>query len=107
MAQFEDTKYGRTDVFQIVDKFPEGYIIWNIGRANFPHECYIPLAQRVSLNKHSLEYYHIKTDTLKALKVESEEVALYLMNYEHKHKTDSVNSINFDEIVKRFKEEKK
>lgn len=104
MAQFEDSKFGRTDVFQIVDKFPEGYIIWNIGRHNFEHECYIPLAQRVSNNKKELEYYHIKTDSLKALKVESEELALYLMKYAHK--VDSVNSTNFDKIVQKFKEEK-
>lgn len=104
MAQIVDNKFGRTDVFQIVDKFPEGYIIWNIGRHNFEHECYIPLAQRVSNNKKELEYYHIKTDSLKALKVESEELALFLMKYNHTGKT--ITSNNFDEVVKKFKEAK-
>lgn len=104
MEKIIDENRYRTDVFEVVDEFPAGYIIWNIGRENFNHECFIPLAQRVSNNKKGLEYYHIKTDTLKALKVESEELALFLMKYAHK--VDSVNSSNFDQIVKEFKEGK-
>lgn len=104
MAQFEDSKFGRTDVFQIVDKFPEGYIIWNIGRENFPHECFIPLAQRKTENPKEHEYHHIKLDSLKTLKVESEELALYLMKYAIKR--EEVTSKNIDKIVQKFKEAK-
>lgn len=37
--------YNRKDVFEIVEKFPNGYVIWNIGRRNFPFKGYIPLAK--------------------------------------------------------------
>ena len=29
--------------FEIVESFPEGAFVWNIGRQNFKHECYLPL----------------------------------------------------------------
>ena len=29
------TWFGRVDVFQIVDEFPGGYSVWNIGCQNF------------------------------------------------------------------------
>ena len=35
----------RTDKFKIVDTFPLGYIVWPIGRENFPFPGYIPLAK--------------------------------------------------------------
>ena len=35
----------RTDKFKIVDTFPHGYIVWPIGRENFPFPGYIPLAK--------------------------------------------------------------
>lgn len=30
--------------FKIVENFPAGAIVWNIGRHNFPFEGYIPVA---------------------------------------------------------------
>lgn len=70
---FEDTKEdGRIDRFEIVNEFPEGYQIWHIGRENFPHEGYLPLAV-VDGN------YHVDLSTLRCIKVESESLALAAM----------------------------
>lgn len=64
---------GRTDTFEIVGSFPQGYIVWNIGRHNFPFPGYIPLA------KPSDEPHHIRLDSLRALKVRDEETALRIL----------------------------
>lgn len=61
-----------THKFEVVEELPYGYHIWNIGRHNFPFECYIPLCQ-------SDENFNVNVDTLKALKVKDEEFALELM----------------------------
>lgn len=31
MEKFRDSKWGRVDEFEIVDTFPSGYVVWNIG----------------------------------------------------------------------------
>lgn len=59
--------------FKIVETLPQGYVIWNIGRRNFPFECYIPLCRQD-------KDYNIDPETLKAYKVKSEEYALWLMS---------------------------
>lgn len=69
---FVDKNWYRTDVFEIVDTFPAGYVVWAIGRDNFPHEGYIPLAK-------STGKFTVSTDGLKALKMESEEIALHVL----------------------------
>lgn len=72
---FVDEKYGRKDKFEVVDEWPSGgYKVWNIGRSNFPHEGYIPLAQSTPENK-----YVVKLDTLKALKVGDEDLCLKVL----------------------------
>jgi len=74
MAQFIDEKYGLRDVFEIVDEFPQGYVVWNIGRANFPHPGYIPVARP--------DYcipYRINRKYLKAVKCSDEGEALYIL----------------------------
>ena len=90
------TPNGIVDKFEIVSKFPVGYILWSIGRHNFRHEGYIPLARPADLP------HHIRRDSLKALKVESEELALYLMKKVHKLKV-GVNADNFQKLVGEFK----
>ena len=60
-------------IFEVVKEIPRDYVVWNIGRHNFPFECYIPLCQED-------ENYYVNTNTLKAIKVESEEKALEIMN---------------------------
>lgn len=73
--KFIDKKPGfPTHEFEVVDRWPMGYFIWNIGRQNFPHEGYLPLAQEAS------QKYHVRTNTLKALYVGDEDLCLAAMN---------------------------
>lgn len=65
----------RTDEYEPVEQFPDRYIVWNIGRANFPFENYIPLAKPDPANK-----YHVRLTDLKALKCESEGLALFILH---------------------------
>lgn len=64
---------GRTDRYRIVDHFPPGYIVWNIGRDNFPFEGYVPLARETDIP------HHIDLKTLRALKVNDEDTALRMI----------------------------
>ena len=63
----------RTDVFQIVEKIPAGYYVWNIG-ANMGTDEYIPMAQ--DLRPEDKENFEINLYTLKAIKLTAEEVKL-------------------------------
>lgn len=78
MAKYiEDTnQFGRTDRFEIVNEFPAGYQVWPIGRENFPHEGYLPLAV-VDSN------YHVDLNTLRCIEVESEGLALAALREVH------------------------
>ena len=82
--------------FEIVESFPEGAFVWNIGRENFKHECYIPLA---FLDTSYDEPYHVDVKRLKAIKVESEEIALYIIDVAH---WKTVDKKEFEEIIKSF-----
>lgn len=62
------------DVFVVVDKFPLGYKIWNIGDNMV--DGYLPLA-RVDAN------YHVDVDSLKAMKVDSDEDLQALRHMAH------------------------
>ena len=62
--------------FEIIESFPEGAFVWNIGRENFKHECYIPLA---FLDTSYDEPYHVDVKRLKAIKVKSEKIALNII----------------------------
>lgn len=63
----------RTDKFKIVDKFPLGYIVWPIGRENFPFPGYIPLAK-----PHWEKKYNIDLTSLAALRCEKSDAILRL-----------------------------
>ena len=52
--------------FEVVENIPEGYEVWNIGDNMI--DGYLPLAQA--------ENYQINPNTLKAIKLESEELEL-------------------------------
>lgn len=58
------------NTFQIVEKIPEGFSIWNIGEHMGTHE-YIPLCE--PLHPENKDDYSINTETLKAVKVAPEE----------------------------------
>lgn len=81
--------FGRTDVFEIVNEFPGGYVVWNIGRHNFPYEGYIPLAKPTEVP------YNIDLRTLKALKLE-DNLSNSIISAAHRQE---INSLNFEEIV--------
>ena len=61
----------RIDIFEIVEKIPAGFFVWNIGE-NMGSNEYIPLAQ--DLHPEDKENYEINTSTLKAIKLSQEEV---------------------------------
>lgn len=89
--------WGRTDEYEIVNEFPEGYVIWNIGRGNFDQPCFVPLAKPDP----DREFGIIRTG-LKALKVESESLALYVMDQAIKGDRVPEDKKWFDKVVKRY-----
>ena len=58
------------DVFEIVEKIPVGFFIWNIGENMGTHE-YIPVCE--DLHPEDKDDYNINPATLKAVKVLPEE----------------------------------
>ena len=79
METIVDKSYwGRTDTFEVVNEFPAGYIVWNIGRHNFPHPGFVPLAKPDPNQK-----YHILLHGLKALRCKDEETALRIIYLAH------------------------
>lgn len=99
MEKIIDRNYGRTDVFEIVTEFPNGYVLWNIGRANFPHPGFIPLARPKPENK-----YYIRLDTLKALRLDDEDLCLHLMREGHRRWMDAPT---FFEVVADWESKKR
>lgn len=63
----------KTDVFEIVEKIPVGFFIWNIGE-NMGSDEYIPLCQ--DLYPGIKDDYSINPDTLRAIKLPKEDVEL-------------------------------
>lgn len=57
-------------VFEIVEKIPAGFFIWNIGENMGTHE-YIPLCE--DLHPENKDDYSITPETLKAVKVSPDE----------------------------------
>ena len=56
----------KTDIFEIVEKIPVGFFVWNIGENMGTHE-YIPVCE--DLHPEDKDNYEINTATLKAVKV--------------------------------------
>ncbi len=77
--------YGRTDTFEIFNDFPAGYIVWNIGRGNFPFEGFVPIAKPAS------EPYHIDLGHLGAWKVKDEATAMKIIEAAHYVEINSYN----------------
>lgn len=65
-----ENQFGK-HTFEIVDKIPAGFFVWNIGE-NMGSDEYIPLAE--DLNPDDKENFEIRSDTLKAIKLSVEEV---------------------------------
>lgn len=60
----------KTDVFEIVEKIPVGFFVWNISENMGTHE-YIPVCE--DLHPEYKDNYEINTATLKAVKVTPDE----------------------------------
>lgn len=62
----DETNWGRIDRYEVVDEWPAGCIVWNIGRENFRHEGYLPLAYvtgyQVDMSR--LKAYHVGDEAL-------------------------------------------
>ena len=86
MEKIIDKKYGREDVFEPVTEFPLNYEVWNIGRHNFQHEKCIPLCK----DGYNPEpwMHNIDLNSLKYIVVESEELALRILDEAIRHGVD-------------------
>ena len=67
----ESTLNNRNDIFEIVEKIPNNYFIWNIGE-NMGTDEYIPICE--DLHPEDKDNYDINISTLKAIKLSVEEV---------------------------------
>lgn len=61
----------KTDVFEIVEKIPSNYFVWNIGE-NMGTDEYIPICE--DLHPEDKDSYEINTSTLKAIRLRREDV---------------------------------
>ena len=67
----ESTLNNRNDIFEIVEKMPKNFFVWNIGE-NMGTDEYIPICE--DLHPEDKENYEINTNTLKAIKLSREDV---------------------------------
>lgn len=82
-------KYYEERTFKKVDEFPEGAVVWNIGRSNFPFPGFVPVAFLKT------EFY-INPERLFAVRCKDEETALKVIKLGH-HKR--VTKSMFDKII--------
>lgn len=67
----ESKSMWHTDVFEVVEKIPAGFFVWNIGE-NMGTDEYIPICE--DLHPEDKDNYEINASTLKAIKLSVEEV---------------------------------
>ncbi len=69
--------FGNTRTYEITESIPAGFFVWNIGK-NMGHEEYIPICENLypGLPKSHPESFHINPETVKAIKLPKEEVAI-------------------------------
>ena len=63
----DETYWGRIDRYEVVDAWPAGCLVWNIGRGNFRHEGYLPLvyvAADYQVDMSRLKAYHVGNEEL-------------------------------------------
>ena len=60
-------RWGKTHRFEVVDKIPKGYKVWNIGTKNMGSEEYLPLC--VTFDK-----FTVDISSLKTVKMDAEEI---------------------------------
>ena len=64
------------NTFDVVEKIPVGFFVWNIG--DNMTDGYIPLCEKLypDANENDLQYYSINTNTLKAIKLSEDEIMI-------------------------------
>lgn len=92
--------YWHRDEFEIVNEFPNGYIVWNIGRENFPFPGYIPLA------KPDDRPYYIKRKGLKTIKL-NEDLADAILKEASSGRIGQIDKFMFDKLLAGGKCEKR
>ena len=85
--------YHNTRVFEVVEEFPQGYIMWLVPY-DYPDTGYIALAKPSNID------YNVVTDNLKCLYV-GEELQKKLHKYGHNG--NDIDATNFNDIVKQLK----
>lgn len=77
MKTYTHTDQWNTRTYEIVDRIPEGYFVWNIGK-NMGCDDLIPLCEKKNPKAKRGEsgYYDVNVDTLKAIKLDPEQVEL-------------------------------
>ena len=88
-----DNGFSETRTFEIVEQLPNDnhYVVWNIGRENFPFKRFIPLC---TCDKN----YHVYIESLKAFECPSEEKALEIIE---KAKRGTVDMKKAKEIINK------
>lgn len=81
--------------FEVVNEWPAGYFVWLIGRENFPHPGYLPLATS------DWKPYHVRTDNLKAYYVGDEGLCLYILRAAH-YRHGSVYEKEFQDMKREY-----
>ena len=62
-----------SDLFEIVEKIPPRFRVWNIGK-NMSYDKFLPLCEPLSLDPRSDQYYHVNPDTLKCIELPKDEL---------------------------------
>ena len=63
--------HARNDIFEVVEKIPAGFFVWNIGE-NMGTDEYIPICE--DLHPGDKDNYEINPNTVKVIKLSVEEV---------------------------------
>lgn len=87
---FTTKDHWHTDQFKTVETFPNGAIVWNIGRHNFPFPGFVPLA-------YPLEDYRIDRYRLMAIKCKDEKTADRILKEAGRR---TINKYSFYELNK-------
>ena len=77
-------------VVSSISEVPYGYVVWNIGRHNFPLRGYIPMCR---MNKAHEDDFSIDINSLCAVPCQSEKQALEIMYESTKHGAKSVSTL--------------
>ena len=65
--------WGRDKVYEVVDRIPKGFMVWNIGD-NMEFDGYLPLCEWT--NPEDKNNYNINRDTLKAIKLDNDSLKI-------------------------------